>query len=47
MHAGDLLKNLLRQIKNPPSDQLRLGQGRGRGGNRRGGPSARGRRGGA
>jgi len=43
VHAGDLLKYLLRQILNPPSDQQRHS----RGGKRRGGPSARRRRGGA
>ena len=43
VHAGDLLKYLLRQILSPPSDR----QSYSRGGNRRGGRSGRRRRGGA
>jgi len=42
VHAGDLLKYLLRQILSPPSER----QSHSRGGKRRGGPSARRRRGG-
>ena len=42
VHAGDLLKYLLRQILCPPSERNKNG----RGGKKRGGPSARRRRGG-
>lgn len=41
VHAGDLLKHLLRQILNPPSER----QKHSRGGKRRGGPYGRRRRG--